>query len=430
MVNKRVNRKQAPPLHLVDSINLQVPKSWELDNGIPIHCLNMGQQEIVRLKLIFPAGSWQEPKRLISTFTSKMIKEGTKSYTAEQIADTIEYYGANLSTQSLNNHAEITLYTLSKHLIKLLPVLKSMVTESVFSEKNMQAAIRKSKERLRFNLQKVDYLADEHFKGLLFGENHPYGYTHSLNDYQHINTDIVRQFYKNYYTANGCIIFIDGKIESEHLHQINRFFGQNDWLSKYTPSEPVHKAVMFQPQEVFIKKADAIQTAVRIGKPMFNKTHADYPKFFMVNTILGGYFGSRLMMNLREGKGYTYGIYSALFSMLKAGYFVISTELDNTHTKNATQEIFFEIERLQNDLVSQEELKTVRNYIMGQLLTQIDGVLNMASTIRGLYMYQLDTSFYTHLINTVKTIQPETIRLCAQQHLCTSSMTTLVVGTK
>jgi predicted Zn-dependent peptidase len=175
-------------------------------------------------------------------------------------------------------------------------------------------------------------------------------------------------------------------------------------------------------------KADALQTAIRIGKIMFNKTHPDFISFSVLNTILGDYFGSRLMSNIREDKGYTYGIGSYMMENTHFGYFMIATEVAKEVREATIQEVKKELERLQTELVPEEELELVKSYLLGQLLKAADGPYAMLDLFSGVELHGMDISFYNKYIQKVQEITSEEIREMACKHLDWKSLSIISVG--
>jgi len=423
-----LDRSQAPILEAPSAIHLPQPITLPLSNGMPAHFINQGTQKVMMLKLVFNAGKWYENERLLAYFTNNQLKGGTKNYTSQQLIGNIDYYGANLRVRSRNNHAEIIIHTLTKHVEKVLPLLRELCINAVFPKQELDIARKNSREKLLVNLQKTDYVADANFRESLFGENHPYGYYAKPNDFEVITTHKLRTFYRQHYSANNCTLFVAGRFGDKEVALINRYLGDNSLLTGSKIITPRHNPAPFEPTQKYMSKSNAMQTAIRVGKPFITKTHADYNAVFVLNTILGGFFGSRLMSNIREEKGYTYGIYSMLTSMTKGGYLLISTEVGNKVWEAALKEIFTEIERLQTDLVSEKELELVRNYLLGNLLSQLDDTFKVASAIQGLYLFGLQTDFYTKLAQTIQRITPQQIREYAQKYLQPDSFAQIVVG--
>jgi len=422
-----INRKTEPGIHLIDEINFIKPQILNLRNGIPVYMINSGNENIVKIELSFPAGRWYEEKPLIASFTSKMLKEGTVSYNAAELADKVDYYGAHLGTSSDKDMAYVTLYTLNKHLEETLPVLADMVINPLFPEKELDTLRLNRKQHFQVNTEKVRYLAKRKFNEQIFGENHPYGRLFDLDDYDRIEAEDLRSFHRDRYSSNEAKIIVSGKIPDKLPDLLNTWFG--DMYSETKPIQPDYKlnGHPVKPQ-IHVTKQNAVQSAIRIGKKLFNKTHPDYFKIKIMNTVLGGYFGSRLMTNIREDKGYTYGIGSAVVSLQNSGYFFIASEVGTNVTADAIREVYHEINLLQQDTIPQKELDLVRNYMLGSFLRSMDGAFAMAENVKGLIEYNLDYDFYNRFIETVQQITPAEIRDMAQKYLGKESLCELTVG--
>ena len=424
---KGINRNIQPNINLVDRIDLNQPEISALDNGIPVYQLHTGTQDIIKLEFIFKAGNWFEGKKLVAWFTNKMLKEGTRKYTASQIAEKIDFYGAHLELTSDKDMAYVTLYTLNKYLPEVLPVVEDVLFHPVFPENELAIKIQNKKQEYIVNSEKVRNLARWKFNELIFGETHPYGRFVNPDDYDAIDQNDLIDFHKQNYFVKECKIITAGNIRKDLLPVLNARFGNYSDQSErntnnlnLTEPDNLHK--------VHLKKENAIQSAIRIGKKMFNKTHTDFQKLKVLNTILGGYFGSRLMTNIREDKGYTYGIGSAIVSMQHSGYFFIASETGADVTHNAINEIYHEIDVLQNKKVPEAELKLVKNYMLGSLLRSIDGPFALSENYKGLVEYGLDYNYLKTFIETIKNINADEIQLLAQKYLDKTSLYELKVG--
>ena len=176
------------------------------------------------------------------------------------------------------------------------------------------------------------------------------------------------------------------------------------------------------------EKKDAVQSAIRMGKVFFNRTHPDFPEMLFLNTALGGYFGSRLMSNIREDKGFTYGIGSGIIPLLKGGYFFISTEVGADVTQLAEKEIAFELERLRQEKIPSHEMETVRQYMLGQLLRSTDGVFNLIDRFRSHHLFGQTNEDFRIGVEKLKSVTPDRIQDLAQLYLDPASMVTVVAG--
>jgi zinc protease len=423
---KAINRKEPPQLNAPASLFIPSPQQYVLPNGIPVCLFNMGEQDVVMIKLLFPAGTWQEEQKQISSFTARLLREGTTNMSGQDLMNRIEYYGANLQTKAKNNHAEVVIYSLTKHLPHLLPLLKAVVTDAAFPADELTTVLQNAKQNLLIQQEKADYIANESFREHLFGKQHPYGYSSHAEDYDAIQRDALQQFYKKHYSAENCVMYIAGKLSDADLQLIEQYLGGDDWKNGQRIAEIERPFDPFVPQKIAITKPDSVQASLCIGRTMFNKTHPDYQGFMVLNTILGGFFGSRLMDNIREEKGYTYGIYSTLTSYMQDGYFSIMSDVRNEVWQDAVSEIYSEIDQLQNDLVPDDELKLVRNYLNGTILQQLSGTFNLATTMQGVLVYGLDSSFFHRFVETINTISPQQLRDLAQRYLNTQDMLEVV----
>ncbi len=424
---KELNRNFSPNIRPVENINYQQPVIHHLDNGIPVYQLQTGTQDIVKIEFIFNAGVYYESKALVSWFTNKMLKEGTQNFTASQIAEKIDYYGAHLELSADKDMTYITVYTLNKYLSEILPVVEEVIFYPSFPESELNIKIQNKKQEYIVNSKKVRNLARWKFNELIFGENHPYGKFVSADNYEAIVQEDLIDFHKNNYFIADCKIIAAGSIHKDLIGILNKYFGK--FTDTYTRiDQKINPIETSKLHMVHYKKEDALQSAIRIGKKLFNKKHPDFLKLKVLNTILGGYFGSRLMSNIREDKGYTYGIGSAVVSMQHSGYFFIASEVGAEVTQNAIKEIYHEIDVLQNEKVPESELNLVKNYMLGSFLRSIDGPFALSENFKGLVEYGLDYNYLKSFVDIVKEVNADEIQLLAQRYLDKNSLIELKVG--
>jgi zinc protease len=424
---KYPNRAIQPPINLVERIHLGQPVKTELKNGIPVYIVNTALQDILKLEFGFKAGSRFESKKLTAGFTSRMLKEGTENYTSTEIADKIDYYGAILDIASDKDMAYVTLYTLNKHLYSVLPVFAEVIQKPVFPQYELDIMKQNRKQHFLINNEKVRYVAKRKFNELIFGVNHPYGKVFKKKDFDDISGSDLIRFHQQYYNPDNCVIIASGKVPENLVEMLNGYFTENRPRGTVAVDNP-NQTSRIHGKKAHIIKPNAVQTAIRIGKVMFNKTHPDFLKMKVLNTILGGYFGSRLMTNIREDKGFTYGIGSNIASLHHSGYFFITTEVGSDVTVEAITEIYKEIDKLRQDKVKDDELRLVKNYMMGSFLRSVDSAFGLADNIKGLIEYGLDYSFFDSYVEVIKNIQPDDLRELAQQYLADESLSQLTVG--
>jgi zinc protease len=420
-----MNRAQAPEFVGIESIEIQTAKHTKLDNDLDLYYVNAGSQDIVKIELLFPAGMYHQSRSLIASAANNMLVEGTSKLNADQLADQIDYFGAFFEHEALQDSANVTLYTLKKYMGQTLPLFFQSMYDSILPEKEFATFLNNKKQKHIINNEKVSIIARRHFSHLLF-QNHPYGLMVNDNDFDTLKLKDVQQFYHQQYQSIQPTIVLSGKVDESDIAEVSKTFGHLKNLKPYTDIE--HSLPTLEAKKHFIEKKDAIQSAIRIGRLLFNKTHKDYFGMQVLNCILGGYFGSRLMANIREDKGYTYGIGSGIASLKHAGYFYISTEVGVEVTKNTLEEIYKEILLLRNELVTEDELETVKSYMLGNILRSIDGPFALAEKFKSVFEYGLDYSYYNNYIKAIKNIQPKDLQNLANQYLQEKDLLELVVG--
>ena len=422
-----IDRKNAPKFNEIKDIKILEAELKQLDNNIPVHVINAGTQDIVKLDLIFEAGIWFQSKMVQASTTSSLLNSGSKNYTEMQIAEKVDYYGAYLDFNVDRDFAHITLYTLKKYFAETIKILDDIVKNPTFHEQEFNTSINKKKQQFIVDNSKVKTIAGREFSKILFGTSHPYGVMAELKDFDNIKVSDLKQFHKDFYTPDNCKIIISGKIDKDIFNQLNSYLG-NNWNGKrkITDNEFLLKTSK-QKENIFLKD-DAVQSALRIGRVMFSRNHPDYVGMQVLNTVLGGYFGSRLMKNIREDKGYTYGIGSVVLPMKHNGYFTIVSEVNASVCKDAVSEIYKEISILRDELITNDELQLVKNYIKGDLIKSFDGPFAIADKYKLLVENDLTPKYFDEFVNGINNITNNDLIKLAQKYLSTDGLIDVIAG--
>jgi predicted Zn-dependent peptidase len=311
----------------------------------------------------------------------------------------------------------VSLSSLSKQLPNILPVVREMITDSVFSEEELDIYKQNSKQRIKVNLQKCDFVATRLIDAYLFGEQHPYGKYTNPEDLDALNNQQLKDFFSQYYLNGQCVIFVSGKLPADIETQLNNAFGNlslkpfNNQLSTIVQSPAAQQKYRIQ------NDAEGVQGAIRIARPFPTRHHPDFMKVSVLNTLFGGFFGSRLMSNIREDKGYTYGIHSYIQNHIHPTAWMISTEAGKDVCEAAIEEIYKEMKLLRDDLVDDDELMLVRNYLIGTILGDLDGPFQIMGRWKNLVLNNLDGDYFYRSIETIKTISAEELRELAKKYL-------------
>jgi zinc protease len=424
-----MNRSESPKIVDAVNFNLQLKKiqQFTLDNNLPVYAINAGAEELVMIEFVFFAGNWYEEKNIVAATTNFMLKNGTTNKKAFAINEHFEFYGAYLNRNCYNETATLTLHTLSKHLPNLLPVIAEILTECTFPEEEILIYKQNQKQRLEVSLKKCDFVANRFIDEYLFGIQHPYGKYTSVEDYDALQTEELKNFYRQFYTKGKCMMFVAGKLPADIQEQLNKNFGSlpfnttalKDIIHPLTPAS--------QKKQHITNDVNGVQGAIRIARPFPNRHHPDFQKVAVLNTIFGGFFGSRLMSNIREDKGYTYGIHSYIQNHIHECAWMISTEAGKDVCAATIEETFKEMEILRNELVDDEELDLVKNFMMGSLLGDLDGPFQIIARWKNYILNNLDDQYFYSGIQAIKTVTPEELQALAQKYLNSDDFYELVV---
>jgi zinc protease len=421
-----MDRKTAPDFKAIENINLIKPEHKKLDNGCNVYCFNSGDQELVRIEWIFSNLRFDVTKPLLNMAVNTMLTDGTNQLSASEIADKVDFYGAFLSVDYGYDQSQVTLHSLVKHLPLVLPIVKDILTDSIFPEKELETFIRNQKQKLQVNLQKNDVVARRTFNKAIYG-NTIYGLTVNLEDYKTLHRDDMLAHFKQMYQPSNCTLIIAGKIEQETLNLLTDTFDKG-WANQATADIDQPVVVPAAEQFYFVEKPEALQSAIRIGTPFISREHPDFPALQVLNTVLGGYFGSRLMNNIREDKGYTYGIGSGISSLKGGGALFIATEVGADVCKAAVTEIKKEVNLLKTDLIADDELSLVRNYMLGSLLGSLENVFSHADKFKNLYFSGLGYEYYDRYAQVVKNITANDLLKLANQYFDFDKFYKVIVG--
>jgi len=412
--------RQHPP-RMKDAVDLTLElkpyRSFTLDNGIPVYAIDAGAEEVMLLEIVFQAGNWYETANGIANAVNSLLKNGTPKHNAFEINEHFEYYGAYLNRNCYNETSTVTLHCLTKHLPELLPVMQELITESVFPEHELDIYRQNMKQRLEVNLRKCEFVAGRLIDEYLYGYDHPYGIYSSADTYDTLDRERLKAFHERYYVNGQAMIFVAGILPADLEASLNRVFGQLP-LNR-TPLPTILHPVKPAPEKkhFVLNDPDGVQGAIRLARPFPNRHHPDYKPAMVLNTLFGGYFGSRLMDNIREDKGYTYGIYSHIQNHIGQTAWMVSTEAGREVCEATIREIHHEMKRLREDEIPDDELMMVRNYLMGTILGDLDGPFQIIGRWKNLILNGLDSQFFYDTLKTIREITPQELNALADKYL-------------
>lgn len=424
-----LNRTIAPEIKdAVDyKLALKPYEHFTLDNGIDVFAVNAGAQEVIQLEMVYYAGNCFENKKGIAAATNFLLKNGTTTKTAFQINEAFEFYGGYCNRSCYNETAVVTLHCLTKHLNTLLPVLHEMLEESVFPEQELEIYQQNSIQRLKVNLQKCEFVAGRLIDSYVYGAHHPYGVYSNIEDVTALDIASIKKFYQDYYINGKRMIFISGKLPEDIRTMLNKSFGSMAANNEQIVVPMIDRVAAKDKKYRIQNDPNAVQGAIRLATPFPTRHHPDFKKVMVLNTVFGGYFGSRLMSNIREDKGYTYGIYSYLQNHIQDTAWLISTEAGKDVSESAIEEIYKEMKRIREEKIGEEELLLVRNYMIGGILGELDGPFQIMAKWKNIVLNNLDESYFYDSVHEIKTISAETLMALADKYLRPENFYELVV---
>ncbi|ACT95450.1 M16 family metallopeptidase [Dyadobacter fermentans] len=424
-----LDRTIAPDFKVIQSIHLPEPQSHILDNGVALHVINIGEQPVVRLECIFEAGNWYESELAASYFAIKMLPEGVEGMMSQEISEAFDRLGAFTEMTHTSDRAGIVVYCLSRFLPDVLPLVQKLILGASFPEKEFKELKNITVQNLKVNKEKTAYLATTEFRALLFGLAHPYGQSQTEEGIDALEIDAVLEHYRRFIRNGKCTLVLAGQVTEANVAQVNATLGQTAIAAE---TEPVlfQAESPYQGSEAVVERPESVQSSIRMGRVLFNRHHPDYFKMLVTNEILGGYFGSRLMKNIREEKGLTYGISSHLVTLRNEGYLMIGTDVKKDFTQQTIDEIKKEIHRLQTELVGAEELQTVKSFMAGEFAGSLNTAFEVADRRKVLLLDSLPADFFNQYIDRIHATTADDVMKMANRYLRPEDMVTVVAGGK
>ena len=420
------NLKNRPAINELDTFVCPEVHVAYASNDVPIYQIHKENAQVVLVDIIFKAGRLQEHKQMAASCTAALLSEGTTQRSSQEIAEYVDYHGATLRVRSDFDTTSIKLLSMTKHIDKLTGLLEEILTMPLFSQDELELIISRRKERLKMDLQKNDIISYRRLTESLFGYNHPYGYNSAPEKYDLIEQADLITHHAQLFNAQNCACFVAGEINPTIVARLKTILSSLPKGSEYVE----HKRLSKQPSSIreSVVRGNPLQTSIRMGRHCFSRNHPDYHKLLMANTILGGYFGSRLISNIREDKGLTYGIYSMLDTHMADGSLMISTDVDKSNVKQTIAEIKKELDRMCQEKVPEDELSLVRNYVSGMYINFFDGPLNSIKAIKTLALNNIPLDELKSLLDIYRSISAEEILDTAQQYFNRNDFWTVTVG--
>ncbi|MBI2257308.1 MAG: insulinase family protein [Flavobacteriia bacterium] len=418
-----IDRSSAPILHDISNISFKNPQITYISKFCPFIYWTDVKDQSVRLELHFNAGKNVGNKN-ISFFVNSLLFTGTNKKSSFQIHEELDQLGCYIQQQVTLESAYIGIYCLKNNLNAVLDIVLDSLQNAIFSESEVQDMLIQKRQSLKLSLEKVNFLASKKINELFYNQHENYARQLELEDLNSLNQEDLIDFYKEFYLNGLKKVVLVADLEESKIKEIERNI--LNWVQK----ESITYLTSLSPEKglFHVEKENALQTSIKLVQPFHTKKHPDYFEFLFLQTVLGDYFGSRLMSNLREDKGFTYGIGSYVVEQKGFSIFGISTEVKKEVANEALVEIKKECEKLQIELIGLDELNTVKQYKLGQLLRSTDGVNNLVDSFLSVFQQDLTLSFYQQYIQAIKEMDASCLQNMAKKYLNWEDFTIVTAG--
>ena len=421
-----LDRKSAPPFADLIDFHLPTPSVEALNDKVNFIHLDQVQQDVVKIEVVFKSGKWVEPALGISQFTAQLLDKGTSNKNAHQIAEHFDLLGASIEVSPGFDYTSISLYCLKNRLAEALPLFCEITTTPIFPDSELALLKTLTIQNLKVSAEKTSYLASKKFRQVVFGIAHPYGSSLEPHHINSISREQLMQFFSTQYELEE--VYAIGSLDTPMLKFIKDSFQPYGNKLSQSPNYISLPKDSESQKSIYQEKSGSLQTSIRLGKKIINRHHPDYPIIVLLNHILGGYFGSRLMKNIREEKGLTYGINSSVSALKHDALFIIGTDVNKSNHKYAIEEIEKEIQNLATIPIEDYELELAKNHLLGGLQLETANTFSIMDKIKVIRLNQLNPEFYSNLFATIRQIQSMEIQRVAHQYLALDQLTEVSVG--
>lgn len=414
-----------PPITLPASVEVAEAAVRTLRNGVKLYTLASDDFEVLRVTFVFAAGSSVQQVPFSASAAANLLAEGTRDCTAQEIAERLDYYGSYFDINIDRDMVYVSFCMLSKFFGPTCELAEQILLHPVYPDEEVASYCAKRRQQLTIERTKVDTQAREALAQALFGAQHPYGISSDEAAYDRLTRNDLVEFYRQHYTAENCFVVCSGRVgetEQAAIAAIAEQLPSNGAASRPAFPTPATR------HEAFVSHPGAVQSSIRIGRLLFPRQHPDFLGMQVMATALGGYFGARLMQNLREEHGYTYGAVAAMVNFQQAGYFAIAAQVGTEVTRAALNEIYAEIEKLRTEPMPEAELDMVKNMMAGEMMRILDGPFGIADVTIENILCGTDNRIIGENIRRIRETTPAEVQRLARRYLAREDLVTVVAG--
>lgn len=400
-----------------------------LSNGLTVHVVKGGTASLASMNLVLPGGIAESPKPRLFMLASRLLPEGSKSHPGEELAEVLEDHGAAIGTRLSNHHSELSIACLSSNFDAVSPLLFEAATSPEYSPAAIDKVKRSMISTLEISMREVAYQASSRLKEMVYPEGSPYIPSPDIAAINDFTASQLRDAHQSWMDPARMHLFLSGRINDDMIQKTCDLFSQVTASARPCGFLKVGFDNERPAMQDFTPMPEAVQNAVAMAIPTIGRLHPDYVALRAAVTALGGYFGSRLSLNIREEKGLTYGITAQLIGYPEVGYINIESETDPANVVNLIEEVKAEITRMKDPTsFTPDEITRLRLHMLSDLARQTDSPF-----ARSLYLISRITAgipddYFASLESMARSLTPEIISQAAERYFLLDRMYISVAG--
>lgn len=423
-------RKTAPAPLAPKAFELPKPFETVLPNGLKVVIFEEKRVPLVSYRLGFKTGSIYDPADLtgLTSAVTSMLNEGTKTRSSKQLAEEIERLGANVSASAGEDNTIVSASALSLYSSDILKLMSDVVLNPAFSENELALYKKNAIENLKYQRSQPAFLADEQISKALYG-THPYGVAApTASDIEKITREKLTTQHARLFTPNNATLIVVGDVDREKLlKEIKDNFGgwqKGEIASTKFAAPPIRAATTL----TVVDRPGSIQSNIVLANLAIDRSNPDYFPVLVMNQVLGAGASSRLFMNLREVKGYTYGAYSRFDTKRLAGNFETNAEVRTPVTGDSLKEFFFELNRIRAEKVTEKELKDAKSYLAGVFPSRAETQEGLTNLLVSQQLYDLPNDYLQTYRDKVNAVSLDEVERVAKKYISPDKIAIVVVG--
>ncbi len=420
----KADRKSGPGIEAVREVKLPEIATEYLPGGSPVHYIKTPYAPVVQLEIAVDAGRLKERAPLVSRASAALLKDGTLRYSREEISSIADRTGGTINIQAGLEYASIQIYCLEEQVDILLDLARDMLLFPLYRPEDLRKYVRKRKSRLKRDLTVNEVLGYRKLTEMIFGPTHPYGYNSTAELYDALEDTQLSHFHREHYRTGNMQVFLCCRNPGHILRKLEGIWSGLEGGRSEDRQFELHPSRATFAEVAAVKKG---QASIKMGLGMFPRKHPDFAGIYFLNTLLGGFFGSRLIHLIRESEGLAYSVFSSVETFRTSGFFVVGCETSSYRATRVIDLVLSELQRLKTEQVTEDEILLVKNYLFGLFTSMLDGPLNTMELLKGLITEGAGVPSFYRMMDEFKDMDAGRISALAEQYFKVEEMKTVLV---